>query len=340
MLTSEAVRGAEGYKGDDAADARAERRPPVHPQRDRRDGLHAGDVLGTGPGQTSAAHELALSVVFESGLQHFADSPERYAARAARGRAGSPASRRRGTTRGCSTGRPGAAATLARRSGDRWYVGSIHAGAAGTQQAPARLPRPRPARTWPRSWPTPPATPCAAAARRVTAASTLAVPYARDGGFVVRIRPAVDRHGELAPGDVEHDRLALARGDGERHVRVARRERRRRHRAAAERAGEREHRVGEQLDAPDRRGQLARLGIGAQRARRAPRAGRGSASGSAAGSRATPTGSARPPSPAACRPRAARPAPAARRRRGRAAATTRSAPVRSAKSSHGGERDG
>ena len=28
--------------------------------------------------QTSAAHELALSVVFESGLQHFADSPESY----------------------------------------------------------------------------------------------------------------------------------------------------------------------------------------------------------------------------------------------------------------------
>jgi len=30
---------------------------------------------------TTAGHELALSVVFESGLQHFADSPEAYAAR-------------------------------------------------------------------------------------------------------------------------------------------------------------------------------------------------------------------------------------------------------------------
>ena len=60
----------------------------------------------------------------------------------------------------------------------------------------------------------------------------------------------------------------VARGHGERQVRVAGGERRGGDGAAPERAGEREHRLGQQLDAADRRGELPGLDIRAHRARR------------------------------------------------------------------------
>ena len=86
-------------------------------------------------------------------------------------------------------GRPGGAATLARRSGDRWYVGSIHAGAAGTAALPLAFLDP--GRAYVAEIVADAAGDAlAGSSQAVTAASTLAVPYARDGGFVVRIRPA------------------------------------------------------------------------------------------------------------------------------------------------------
>ncbi len=83
----------------------------------------------TYPRLTTAAHELALSVVFESGLQHFADSAESY--------------RRQPTevvdflrsvpanweeTRFVA-GRPGEFVVLARRSGAKWYLAGINGSA-------------------------------------------------------------------------------------------------------------------------------------------------------------------------------------------------------------------
>ena len=82
VLTWEGVRGAETYKGP----------TPVTPEHNTilpftRNAIGSMDytpVTFSAPGRrTSAAHELALSVVFESGLQHLADSPDVYSALAA-----------------------------------------------------------------------------------------------------------------------------------------------------------------------------------------------------------------------------------------------------------------
>jgi hypothetical protein len=87
--------------------------------------------------EVSAGHELALSVVYESGLQHPADSVESYS-----GRGVAEAFLERVPTAWDQTelvsGFPGREATFARRSGDEWFVGSIVAGAARIQ--PIRRP--------------------------------------------------------------------------------------------------------------------------------------------------------------------------------------------------------
>ncbi|ACV11329.1 putative alpha-glucosidase [Halorhabdus utahensis DSM 12940] len=80
---------------------------------------------------TSAGHELALSVVYESGLQHFADSIESYADQplAEDVLAAVPAAWDETVFLG---GHPGSEATLARRRGEQWFIGSITAGPART----------------------------------------------------------------------------------------------------------------------------------------------------------------------------------------------------------------
>jgi hypothetical protein len=76
---------------------------------------------------TTPGHELALSVVFESPLQHFADAIDEYAARPEaegfleRVPAAWDETRLVG-------GYPGVEATVARRDGDEWFLGSITAG--------------------------------------------------------------------------------------------------------------------------------------------------------------------------------------------------------------------
>ncbi|TVQ11165.1 MAG: glycoside hydrolase family 97 protein [Bacteroidetes bacterium] len=129
LMTMEAVRGAEVYKfGADFPEV-APRHNTILPFT--RNVLGSMDYTpvtfsnSTYPKKTTHAHELALAVVFESGLQHFADSdmsymsqPEyvidylkevpvvwddtRYVA-----------------------GFPGEMAVLARRSGDTWYLSGI-----------------------------------------------------------------------------------------------------------------------------------------------------------------------------------------------------------------------
>ena len=79
--------------------------------------------------KTTAAHELALGVVFESGIQHFADSPETY--RSAPYKACLDFFRQVPTawdeTRFLG-GYPGKLVMLARRKGKRWFLGVIAAG--------------------------------------------------------------------------------------------------------------------------------------------------------------------------------------------------------------------
>ncbi|WP_129113765.1 glycoside hydrolase family 97 protein [Halegenticoccus tardaugens] len=87
---------------------------------------------------TTVGHELALAVVFESGLQHFADDIESYRRRPSAEEfleavpAAWDAMRFVG-------GYPGAEATIARRSGERWFLGSITAGEGRTVEVPCEF---------------------------------------------------------------------------------------------------------------------------------------------------------------------------------------------------------
>jgi hypothetical protein len=85
-------------------------------------------------GETTYAHQTALAVVFESGLQHLADTPDSY-----RIVTSNP------FHRACPAawdetrlieGDPGEYVTIARRSGDEWYVGAIADAAQPAHQVP------------------------------------------------------------------------------------------------------------------------------------------------------------------------------------------------------------
>lgn len=78
------------------------------------------------PHITTHAHELALSVVFESALQHWADRPESYLAQpeAVRQFMGELPTAWDDTR--LLSGYPGESVVMARRKGDVWYVGGLN----------------------------------------------------------------------------------------------------------------------------------------------------------------------------------------------------------------------
>ena len=78
------------------------------------------------PHITSNAHELALTVLYESGLQHLADRPESFLAQPAEVQAflGKLPSVWEETR--FVSGYPGVSVVLARRNGDTWYVAGIN----------------------------------------------------------------------------------------------------------------------------------------------------------------------------------------------------------------------
>lgn len=84
---------------------------------------------------TSDAHELALSVLFESALQNLAGSLEAYRARPEAERFLDQVPTVWDETRLLS-GRPADHTVMARRSGERWFVGAGVSGAARTLQVP------------------------------------------------------------------------------------------------------------------------------------------------------------------------------------------------------------
>lgn len=84
---------------------------------------------------TTVGHELALAVVYESGLQHFADSIDEYAARPHAEWFLERVPAAWDETRFID-GQPGSGATIARRSGAEWFVGSITAGGEQTIDVP------------------------------------------------------------------------------------------------------------------------------------------------------------------------------------------------------------
>lgn len=90
------------------------------------------------PNAASDAGELGLTVLYESGIQNLAGTPESYDARpeARRFLEQLPAAWDR--TR-LLAGRPGESAVIARESGERWFIGGTFAGPAHTARVPLRL---------------------------------------------------------------------------------------------------------------------------------------------------------------------------------------------------------
>jgi alpha-glucosidase len=86
----------------------------------------------------SDAAEVGLSVAYESGLQMFAGTPESYDARPLARAYFDQVPATWDDTR-LLAGQPGQEAVLARRSGDRWFLGGVYAGAARTAEVPLSL---------------------------------------------------------------------------------------------------------------------------------------------------------------------------------------------------------
>jgi hypothetical protein len=130
LMSMEAVRGAENYQFEPKFPAYAPRHNALMPfTRNAVGPMDYTPVMfrdNKHPLVVTAAHELALPVVFESGLLHFAGGPEEY-----RALPDGPKAFLKGIpvawdeTRFLA-GEPGRFAVIARRSGETWYVGGIN----------------------------------------------------------------------------------------------------------------------------------------------------------------------------------------------------------------------
>ncbi|MFE9062877.1 glycoside hydrolase family 97 catalytic domain-containing protein [Streptomyces violaceusniger] len=134
---------------------------------------------------TTDAHELATSVVFESGWQHFADSPESYEAHPEALRILDQLPTAWDETRPLG-GSPGKETYLARRSGGRWFVGGISALSAKTFQTQLSF---LGTGQWLAETVRDGSGGLAHETRVVTSSDTLSVPEAANGGFVTALCP-------------------------------------------------------------------------------------------------------------------------------------------------------
>lgn len=133
VLTYESVKGAEHYEWSTLTPSHNAVLPYMRNVVGPMD--YTPVTFSTENRHTTVGHELALSVVFESGLQHFADSIDEYAARpnAEWFLERVPAVWDETLFLG---GRPGFEATIARRNGEEWFVGSIAAGPGRSIEVP------------------------------------------------------------------------------------------------------------------------------------------------------------------------------------------------------------
>ncbi|MFJ5985217.1 glycoside hydrolase family 97 catalytic domain-containing protein [Lentzea sp. NPDC092896] len=128
VLTMEAVRGAENYPP-------AANNPVQFFTRNVAGSMDYTPVsLEVGTKEASIAHEVALPVVYESGWTHFADKPEAYERHPQALRYLDQIPTVWDETR-LLNGDPDSHAVVARRNGDRWFVGGI-ASQERTLQAP------------------------------------------------------------------------------------------------------------------------------------------------------------------------------------------------------------
>jgi alpha-glucosidase len=152
---------------------------------------------------TSDAHELALSVVFESGEVNLAGRVEDYRARPLAERYLDQVPTVWDETR-LLAGRPAESAVFARRSGDRWFLGGGFAGAARTARVPLGLPAGR----WLIDIVTDGPAGLVRQARVATAGDVLAIDVVRDGGFAAiacRWRPGLTSCDRPGPASVRPD---------------------------------------------------------------------------------------------------------------------------------------
>jgi alpha-glucosidase len=131
LMTMEAVRGAEWYNnGPDFTTTAPEHNTILPFTRNVVGAMDYTPVTFTNsqfPHITSYGHELALSVVFESGLQHLADRPEGYYLLPDAARTFLKDVPNSWDDTKFLEGYPGRSVILARRKGDRWYIGGISA---------------------------------------------------------------------------------------------------------------------------------------------------------------------------------------------------------------------
>lgn len=133
LLTMEAVRGAETYSFNGDWPVQAPVQNTIYPFT--RNAIGSMDYTPvtfsnqTFPHITTLAHELALSVVFESGAQHFADRVAAYQQLPAEVKGFLQNVPAAWDETLLLDGYPGELVVIARRSGDKWYIGGINGSA-------------------------------------------------------------------------------------------------------------------------------------------------------------------------------------------------------------------
>lgn len=136
VIAYEAIRGAEYYVFYQDAPLTAEHNVIQPFTRNVIGAMDYTPVAFTAPGrQTSDAHELALAVVYESGITHFAEDPEIYRARPAAARLLAELPPVWDETL-LLAGSPDTEAIIARRSADRWFIGGIATGGSRSLTVP------------------------------------------------------------------------------------------------------------------------------------------------------------------------------------------------------------
>lgn len=129
LMTYEGVRGAEWYNNSPELTTTAPEHNNILPfTRNVIGGMDYTPVTFTNsqhPHITSYGHELALSVVFESGLQHLADRPEGYYELPDPAKSFLKTVPNAWDDTKLLEGNPGRSTVIARRKGDQWYIGAI-----------------------------------------------------------------------------------------------------------------------------------------------------------------------------------------------------------------------
>jgi len=129
LMTYEGVRGAEWYNnGPDLTTTAPEHNTTLPFTRNVVGAMDYTPVTFTNsqnPHITSYGHELALSVVFESGLQHLADRPSGYLTLPDAARTFLKEVPNAWDDTKLLEGNPGRSVIIARRKGDLWYIGGL-----------------------------------------------------------------------------------------------------------------------------------------------------------------------------------------------------------------------